>query len=117
MRHRKGYRKLSKATDQRKAMLRAMSLGLIKSGKIVTSKDRAKETRKVVEKIIALAKKGGLINLRKALAVLPNKTEVTEFFKAAPERFKGNAGGATRLTGMASRRGDNADMVTLEFVA
>ncbi len=117
MRHRKGNRKLSKPTDQRIALLRALALSLISAGKIKTSKPRAKETRKLVEKIVALSKKGGLPNLRKAIEVVPNKKVVTEFFKSAPERFKGNNGGICRIVNIGSRRGDDADMVLLELIA
>ncbi len=117
MRHAKGNRKLSKPTDQRIALLRSLALSLILSGKIKTSRPRAKEARKFVEKIVALSKKGGLSNLRRAVEVLPNKKVVAEFFKTAPERFKGNNGGVCRIVNIGSRRGDDADMVLLELVS
>ena len=59
MRHRTGYKKLSKPTDQRKALLTGLAISLLKNGRLITSKDRAKEAVKVVEKVIALSKKGG----------------------------------------------------------
>ena len=117
MRHAKGNKKLSKPTDQRIALLRSLALALIQSGKIKTSRPRAKETRKIVEKIVALSKKGGLSNLRRAVEVLPNKNVVSVFFKEAPERFKGNTGGVCRIINIGSRRGDDADMVLLELVS
>jgi len=117
MRHSKGNRKLSKPTDQRIALLRSMALSLMINGKINTSRDRAKETRRLVEKIAALSKKGGLSNLRRSLEIIPNKKAVTEFYKTAPERFKDHAGGICRIVNIGSRRGDNADMVLLELVA
>lgn len=117
MRHAKGNRKLSKPTDQRIALLRSLALALISSGRIKTSRPRAKETRKFVEKIVALSKKGGISNLRKAIEILPNKKPVAEFFKAAPERFKANSGGVCRIVNIGSRRGDDADMVLLELVS
>lgn len=116
MRHRKGYRKLSKATDQRIALLRSLTLSLIKEGKIKTSKKRGQEVRKVVEEIIALSKKGGLSSLRKAVSIVPSRGAIAEFFKAAPERFKAHTGGCTRITVIGTRRGDAADMVLLELL-
>jgi large subunit ribosomal protein L17 len=117
MRHAKGNSKLSKPTDQRVALLRSLALSLMMSGKIKTSKPRAKEARKLVEKIVGLSKKGGIANLRRAVEVVPNKKVVAEFFKVAPERFKGNAGGVCRIVNIGSRRGDDADMVLLELIA
>ncbi len=116
MRHRKGNKKLSKPTDQRIALLRGLTLSLIEKGKIVTSKQRAMETRRVVEQLVALSKKGGLSALRQGLAILPDKEAVTGFFKSAPERFKSNTGGVTRITKLGFRRGDNADMVQIELI-
>lgn len=116
MRHRKGNLKLSKPTDQRKALLSAMALSVLKYGKIKTTKMRAKEAKKLVERIVALSKKGGMANLRMAVSLMPGKNIVTEFFKNAAERYKNNTGGVTRITAIQSRRGDNADMVYLELI-
>ena len=116
MRHRKGNAKLSKPTDQRIALLRSLAIGLIKSNKLTTSRPRAKEVRKVVERLIALSKKGGLANLRKALAIVPQKKLITEFFKTAPARFATNQGGATGITNIGLRRGDAANMVVIELL-
>lgn len=116
MRHRKAYNKLSKPTDQRMALLGAIANSAIKYGKIKTTRNRAKEAKKFVERIVALAKKGGLANLRKAISMMPEKRIVLDFFKSAPERFQDRPGGVTRITGISSRRGDNADMVYLELL-
>jgi len=116
MRHRTGYKKLSKAADQRIALLRGLTLSLIKEGKIRTSKKRGQEVRRIVEKLVALSKKGGLASLRKAVSMIPAKGPVSEFFKTAPERFRGHAGGCTRLTVIGTRRGDAADMVLVELL-
>ena len=117
MRHSKGNKKLAKPTDQRIALLRSLALALVINGKIKTSRDRAKETRRLVEKIVALSKKGGVTNLRRAIEVIPNKKAVSEFYKTAPERFKDHSGGVCRIINIGLRRGDNADMVLLELVA
>ncbi len=116
MRHGRSYRKLNKATDQRIALLRSLALNIIKHGKIKTTSTRAKEVRKFVERLIALAKKGGLSNLRLSLSLLPSKTIVTAFFRSAPERFKGHTGGCTRMTALENRRGDDTKMVLIELL-
>jgi large subunit ribosomal protein L17 len=116
MRHKKAYRKLGKPTDQRLAMLKSITMGLFLNGKVKTSKARAQEARFFVEKIVALAKKGDLSSVKKALSIIPNKTIIKEVFATAPERFKDNPGGVTRITKTGSRRGDNAKMVLLELI-
>ena len=116
MRHRRAQRKLSKPTDQRIALLRGLTLSLFKYGKLSTSKARALETRSFVDKIVALAKKGDLASRRKALSILPSKEIIKQVFAEAPERFKNNTGGVTRITALGSRRGDDAKMVLLELV-
>ena len=116
MRHKKGIKKLSKPTDQRIALLRSLTIALIKYNKVTTSRARAKAVRVFIEKIIALSKKGGLANLRKALAIVPQKKLITEFFKTSPERFAGHQGGAVRLTNVGLRRGDASEMVLIELL-
>lgn len=116
MRHKKGYRKLNKATDQRKALLVSLARGIFQSGKIKTSKKRALEARKVVEKIVALAKKGDIVSRRLAYSILPSSIIIKEVFLEAPERFKNYAGGVTRITNLGSRRGDASKMVMLELL-
>ncbi len=116
MRHKKGIKKLSKPTDQRIALLRSLTISIIKYNKVTTSRARAKAVRGFVERIIALSKKGGLANLRRALAIVPQKKLITEFFKIAPERFADKNGGAVRLTNVGLRRGDASEMVLIELL-
>lgn len=116
MRHKKGYRKLNKASDQRKALLISLARGVFQCGKITTSKMRALEARKLVEKIIALAKKGDMYSRRKAYSLLPSSGVIKEIFLQSPERFKNYSGGATRITNLGSRRGDASKMVMLELL-
>ncbi len=116
MRHKKAYRKLGKPTDQRLAMLKSITAGLLKNGKVSTSKARALEVRFFAEKLVALSKKGDLFSKRKALSMIRDKALVKELFATAPERFKDNKGGVTRITKTGSRRGDNAKMVLLELI-
>lgn len=116
MRHKKGYRKLNKPTDQRIALLRSIVGELLREGRIITSKTRALESRRLAEKIITLAKKDDLSSQRKALSCLPNAPVIKEIFISAKERFKERNGGYTRITKLGRRRGDATQMVLLELL-
>jgi large subunit ribosomal protein L17 len=116
MRHANGNRKLSRATDQRLAMLSSIVSSLIKRGKIKVTLTRAKEARKMADRAITLAKYNDLHSRRMALALLRDKEAVTLLFNEAPKRFEGRPGGYTRMTRIGSRRGDNAPIVLLELV-
>lgn len=116
MRHRKGNRKLSRATDQRLAMLRAMVRSLFLYGKINITLTRAKEARKIAEKLISMCKKNNLHARRKAESVLHDRKFVGKIFKTIPERFEGRAGGFTRIVKTGFRKGDSAPMAILELL-
>ncbi|MGC8843673.1 MAG: 50S ribosomal protein L17, partial [bacterium] len=81
MKHRKGYRKLSKPTDQRLALLRSLAKEVIKRGKVETTLARAKEARRIVEKLITLAKEDSLARRRQAFRVLQDETLVKRLFE------------------------------------
>ena len=116
MRHRKGNRKLSKATDQRLALLRSMVRSLFIHGRIEGTFARTKEARKVAEKLIALTKRNDLTARRKAESVLGEREIVSKIFKAFPERFEGRAGGFTRIVKTGFRKGDASPMAILELL-
>ena len=116
MRHGKGNRKLSRATDQRLAMLRSIVSSLIKTGKVKITHTRAIEAKKMAEKVIALAKYNDIPSKRRVLSIIQNPEAVDKLFKEIPTRFEGRAGGFTRITKIGSRRGDNAPLVLLELV-
>ncbi|MDI6731593.1 MAG: 50S ribosomal protein L17 [Candidatus Margulisbacteria bacterium] len=116
MRHRKGNLRLSKATDQRMAMLKGLVRGLFLHEKIRTSYARAKEAQKLAEKIITIAKKNDLFARRKVESIMAEKKLVSYIFKVCPERFEGRAGGCTRVIKTGFRRGDAAQMAVLELV-
>jgi len=116
MRHSCGNRKLSKATDQRLALLRSLVRSLFLHGKIKTSLARAKQAKRSAEKMISLAQKNDLFSRRKAEAFFGEKAIVTHMFKLLPERFEGRAGGYTRITRVGFRRGDAAPLVLLELI-
>lgn len=115
MRHRKGNKKLSKPTDQRLALLRALMRGLFKNNSIRTTLVRAKQVQKEVDKVITLAKKNTLSAKRKLISVLHDKA-VAKLVWTQTERFSKRNSGYTRIISLGSRRGDSAPSVLLEFV-
>ncbi len=116
MRHRRGNRKLSRATDQRLAMLRAIVRSLFMHGRVKVTLPRAKEARKLAEKLINISKTNNLFARRKVESVLGEKEIVSEIFKTFPERFEGRAGGFTRIVKTGFRKGDAAPMAVLELL-
>jgi large subunit ribosomal protein L17 len=116
MRHRRGIKKLAKPTDQRIALLRAIVASLIAKGKVKITLARAKEARRMVERLITLAKEGNLPSRRQALAALPDEKAIKALFSSAPDKFEGRPGGYTRITKVGFRRGDCAPMALLEII-
>ena len=116
MRHRNKNRKLSRPTDQRLAMLKSIVTSLLQHGKVQVTVPRAKEARKMAERIITLSKYGDLASRRKAFAMLRDRDLVKRIFTEFPVRFEGRAGGYTRVIKISSSRGDNAPRAYLELV-
>jgi large subunit ribosomal protein L17 len=116
MRHRCRTPQLNLPADQRKALLRALSTQLLRSGSITTTKARAKAVRDEVEHIITLAKDGSLSARRQALGYIYDKNLVHALFANAPDRYGARAGGYTRILRTVNRRGDNAEMAIIELV-
>ena len=115
MRHKLGYRKLNRPTDQRLAMLRSQSIALIKHGRIKTTVTRAKELRRTIEKLITVSRKGDLFSKRKLFAALRNK-EAVKLLGAMQDKFEGRAGGYTRITRIGTRRGDAVELAQIEIL-
>jgi large subunit ribosomal protein L17 len=116
MRHRKAGRKLNRTSSHRKAMFMNMSQALLKHEQIVTTLPKAKELAPIVEKLISLAKKGGLANRRLAVSRLQDETLVKKMFDELADRYKERAGGYTRVLKAGYRHGDNAPMAVIELV-
>lgn len=110
------YRKLGLATDQRIAMLRSLTTSLLKHGKIETTVTRAKETKRLAEKMITLGKKGDLHARRQVLAFVTEEEVVRDLFDNIAPKYAERNGGYTRILKMGPRRGDAAEMVILELV-
>jgi large subunit ribosomal protein L17 len=116
MHHGKIGSKLGRTSSHKEAMLRNMVTSVIKYERIRTTDMKAKELRKVAEKMITLGKKGGLHARRQALAVVRDKSLVTKLFGELTERYRNRAGGYTRIVKAGYRFGDNAPVSILEFI-
>jgi large subunit ribosomal protein L17 len=116
MRHGKVHRKLGKKPSHRRAMFGNMCAALIKHEQIVTTLPKAKELRPVVEKLITLAKKGGLHARRQAIAEIRDVAQVKKLFEVLGPRYKERHGGYTRVLKAGFRYGDNAPQAVIEFV-
>ena len=116
MRHRVGGRKLQRTSAHRIALFRNMSAALIKHEQITTTVAKAKELRPYVEKLITLAKKGGLSNRRLAHARLLDDAQLVKLFDVLADRYASRNGGYTRIVKAGIRASDASPMAIIEFV-
>jgi large subunit ribosomal protein L17 len=116
MRHRKSGRKLGRTSSHREAMLRNMVTSLLKYEKITTTDAKAKELRKVAEKMITLGKRGDLHARRQALSFVRDREIVGKLFDELSARYRDWTGGYTRIVKMGNRAGDNAPVSLIEFI-
>ena len=116
MRHKVGYRKLNRTSSHRIAMLRNMAASLIKHEQITTGVAKAKELRPYIEKLITLAKKGGLSNRRLAHSRLMDDAQLVKLFAVLAERYKDRNGGYTRVIKAGFRASDASAMAIIELV-
>ena len=116
MRHKVGQRKLNRTGSHRIAMLRNMAASLIKHEQITTGVAKAKELRPYVEKLITLAKKGGLSNRRLAQSRLMDDAQLAKLFDVLAERYKDRNGGYTRIIKAGYRASDASPMAIIELV-
>lgn len=116
MRHRKAGRKLGRTTAHRKAMLRNMVTSLLAHERIVTTVPKAKEARRMAEKMITLGKRGDLHARRQALAYIRSKDIVAKLFDEISVQYQDRKGGYTRIIRTGTRSGDAAPMAILELV-
>jgi len=116
MRHRVGGRKLQRTSSHRAALFRNMAAALIKHEQITTTTAKAKELRPYVEKLITLAKKGGLSNRRLAHSRLLDDTQLKKLFDVLAERYAKREGGYTRIVKAGLRASDAAPIAIIELV-
>ena len=116
MRHRVGHRKLQRTSSHRTALFRNMAAALIKHEQITTTTAKAKELRPYVEKLITLAKHGGLSNRRIAQSRLMDDAQLAKLFDVLGPRYASRAGGYTRVIKAGIRASDASPMAIIEFV-
>ena len=116
MRHRHGLRKLNRTSSHRLAMLRNMTVSLLKHEAIKTTLPKAKELRRVAEPIITLGKNPTLANKRLAFDRLRDREMVVKLFDELGPRYKARNGGYLRILKMGFRQGDNAPMAFVELL-
>ena len=112
----RGNRKLGRTSAHRRSMLRNMTTSLLEHGRIRTTEQKAKEARRVAEKMITLGKRGDLHARRRALAYINDETVVKNLFDEIAPKYAERQGGYTRILKLGPRRGDSAEMVILELV-
>lgn len=116
MRHNKSGRRLGRNSSHRLAMLRNMVTSLIEHEKITTTDIRAKELRKLADRMITLGKRGDLHARRQALQVIQDRKVVAKLFDMIGPRFKDRPGGYTRIIKLGVRLGDKAPLSQIELV-
>ncbi|MDN3713127.1 50S ribosomal protein L17 [Paracoccus cavernae] len=116
MRHARGYRRLNRTHEHRKAMFANMAGSLIEHEQIKTTLPKAKELRPIIEKLITLAKRGDLHARRQAAAQLKQDQYVARLFEILGPRYKERQGGYVRILKAGFRYGDMAPMAIIEFV-
>ena len=116
MRHRKHTFKIGRSGAHRKALLANQVCSLIAEGEIKTTVVKAKETRRLADKMVTLAKKGTLHHRRQAISKLRDKDAVAALFAEVAPRFANRDGGYTRIIRIGNRIGDAAEMCILQWV-
>jgi len=116
MRHRIGARKLNITSSHRKAMFSNMVVSLLTHEQIKTTLPKAKELRRITDKIITLGKRGTLHTRRRAFSYLRDDAALSKLFGALAERYKDRSGGYTRVVKAGFRYGDNAPLAVIELV-
>ena len=116
MRHRKRHGKLGRNSAHRKAMFANMAVALIKHEQIKTTLPKAKDLRRVTDRLITLGKRGDLHARRQAMSVLRDWTITSKLFDVLAERYKERPGGYLRIMKCGYRTGDKAPMAYVELV-
>ncbi len=117
MRHGKSGKRLGRTGSHKKAMVRNMVTSLFEHERIVTTTPKAKEVRKVADKMITLAKRGDLHAKRQAMSFIRSRDVVAKLFDEIQAQFADRNGGYTRIIQTGQRRGDAAPMAILELVS
>jgi len=117
MRHRKATKNLSRNSSHRKAMLRNMVTSLFRFGQLETTDAKAKELRRVAEKMITLSKRGDLHARRQALSFMKDKSVTHKLFEEQREDYLNRQGGYVRVLKKGSRKGDSAPISVIQLLS
>lgn len=116
MRHRRDGRRFDMSTSQRMAMFRNITTAVLRDGSVLTTEARAKETRRFVERMVTLGKRGTLHARRQALRFVYDPKVVRDLFDEVAPRYADRPGGYTRVVKLVRRKGDGSRMARLELV-
>lgn len=116
MRHRKDGRRFDMPTAQRRAMFRSITTAVLRNGSVLTTEARAKETRRFVDRMVTLGKRGTLHARRQALRFVYDEKVVRSLFDDLAPRYADRPGGYTRVVKLVRRKGDGSRMARLELV-
>jgi large subunit ribosomal protein L17 len=116
MRHARGYRRLNRTHEHRKALFANMAGSLIEHEQIKTTLPKAKELRRIADKMVSLGKKGTLHARRQAASYLRDDAALSKLFDTLADRYKDRPGGYTRVLKAGFRYGDSAPMAVIELV-
>jgi large subunit ribosomal protein L17 len=116
MRHKVRDKKLGRSSSHRKALMASLVCHLIEEKRIKTTLMKAKEARRVAEKMVTLGLKGTLASRRQAISILRRPERVATLFDEVAPQFKERPGGYTRITKLGQRRSDGSEMAILEWV-
>ncbi len=116
MRHARGYRRLNRTHEHRKALFANMAGSLIEHEQIKTTLPKAKELKRVIDKLVTLGKRGDLHARRQAASRLKQDMHVAKLFEVLGPRYKDRQGGYVRVLKAGFRYGDMAPMAIIEFV-
>lgn len=116
MRHQNSGRKLGRNSSHRKAMYRNMVTSLFEHGRVQTTDSKAKEVRRIAEKLITMARKNDLASRRRAFSYVRSRTVVAKLFDEITPGFGARPGGYTRILKLGNRKGDNAPVSLIELV-
>ena len=116
MRHRKAGRKLNRNASHRSAMMRNLVTSLLEHERVVTTVPKAKEARRVAERMITLGKRGDLHARRQALSYIRSRDIVAKLFDQLSQQYADRQGGYTRIIRTGNRYGDAAPMALIELV-
>ena len=111
-----GYRKLGRPSDQRRALLRNLTTALLEHGRIETTVTRAKEVKRLTDKMVTLGKRGDLHARKQAIAYITQEDVVRKLFGEIAPKYTERNGGYTRIYRLGPRRGDGAEMAIIELV-